>query len=279
MLLGNKYIFIEKIGEGNFGTVYKGLNKRTNELVAIKVESKNNILKCLKNEAKIYQYLRNEVGFLQMKWFETDQTNSYIVTDLLGMNLTSYKKNENEISSNNYVLLSIQMVQRVKSLHEKRLIHRDIKPDNFLFGINEKSEILYLIDLGFCKRYILDNNKHITNKNTQSIIGSPMFVSLNVQRLYQPSRRDDVESILYVLLFLINKLKWNYLIVKNQYNNDKIIEMKENIIYDKDIPATIIELIVYCRKLEFDKCPNYEYIIDKLNNFIKQYKDIYSNNL
>jgi casein kinase 1 len=264
MLLGNKYIFIEKIGQGNFGTVYKGLNRRTNELLAIKVEPINSLLKCLKNEAKIYQYLRNEVGFLQIKWFETDLKNSYMVTDLLGMNLTSYKmQNENELL---YGQIGIQMIQRVKSLHEKSLIHRDIKPDNFLFGINDKSDILYLIDLGFCKRYILDNNKHITNKHTQSIIGSPTFVSLNVHKLSQPSRRDDIESILYILLFLINKLKWDYLLVKDQYNNDKIIEMKENIIYDKDIPATIIELICYCRKLEFDESPNYKYIVDKLNN-------------
>jgi serine/threonine protein kinase len=179
------------------------------------------------------------------------------------MNLTSYKKNKNEIL---YGLLGIQMIQRVQSLHEKSLIHRDIKPDNFLFGINEKSEILYLIDLGFCKRYILDNNKHITNKNTQNIIGSPTFVSLNVHRLCQPSRRDDIESILYTLLFLINKLKWDYLLVKDQNNNDKIIELKENIIYYKDIPNSIIELISYCRQLEFDECPNYKYIIDKLYN-------------
>ena len=223
----------------------------------------------MKNEAKIYQYLRNEVGFLQMKWFEIDQTNSYIVTDLLGMNLTSYKKNVLFSHSNlikNSGLLGIQMVQRIKSLHDKELIHRDIKPDNFLFGINEKSEILYLIDLGFCKRYILDNNKHMSNKNTQNLIGSPTFVSLNVHRLCQPSRRDDIESVLYVLLFLINKLKWDYLLVKDKYNIDKIVQLKEIIIYDIDIPTNIRELLYYCRKLEFDECPNYKYIIDKINN-------------
>jgi casein kinase 1 len=269
MIIGNKYLFIEKLGQGNFGVVYKGLNRRTNELVAIKVEPINSLLKCLKNEAKIYQYLRNENGFLQIKWFEIDKINSYMVTDLLGINLTSYKKQNEKLNinlNNNIRPIGIQMIQRVKSLHDKSLIHRDIKPDNFLFGINEKKDLLYLIDLGFCKRYILDNNKHITNKYTQQIIGSPTFVSLNVHRLCQPSRRDDIESILYILLFLINKLNWDYLLVKDQYNNDKMIHLKENIIHNINIPAVIIELIGYCRKLNFDESPNYQYIIDNLNN-------------
>ena len=83
MILGNRYSIIEQIGKGRFGNIYKGKNIRTNELVAIKMEKRDDNIKCLKNEAKIYQYIGNIDGFINMKWFGADNINSYMVMDLL----------------------------------------------------------------------------------------------------------------------------------------------------------------------------------------------------
>ena len=270
MIIGNRYKIMEKIGEGNFGTIYKGKNIRTQELVAIKVESRSFNKKILKNEAKLYQYIGLKEGFIQMKWFAADNLNSYMVMDLLDQSLTEYK-NKKTLSLNEVYSIGIQMINRIEVLHKNGLLHRDLKPDNFLFGLNDKKDILYLIDLGFCKRYMLDQNIHISNKINTNMIGTPLYVSLNVHKKGEPSRKDDIESIIFIMLFLIDKLEWKYLLDNNETTTKKIIEMKTNIITNDYIPIPIIEILKYCRILKFEECPDYEFIRNKLSN--KQYKD------
>ena len=266
MIIGNKYLLIHKIGSGSFGAVYKGKNIRTNELVAIKVEPNNCKTKILKNEAKIYQFLGNEVGFPQIKWFSVDSNNSYLVLDLLGKSLSDYKKITNIISYNSIIEIAFQMINRIEILHNKDLIHRDLKPDNFLFNNNN----LYLIDFGFCRKYTDSQGNHIINKPTSSLIGTPLFVSLFVHNKGQPSRRDDLESILYIILYLMNKLEWVNvnvnvnLLEKNEITNDVIIKMKEDIIFSSKMPLNIINLIIYCRNLKFEECPDYKFIKNQL---------------
>ena len=271
MIIGNKYLLIRKIGIGSFGVVYKGKNIRTNELVAIKVEPNNCKTKILKNEAKIYQFLGNEVGFPQIKWFSVDSNNSYLVLDLLGESLSDYKKRTNNISYNSIIEIAFQMINIIELLHNKDLIHRDLKPDNFLFNNNNNNN-LCLIDFGFCKKYTDSQGNHIINKPTSSLIGTPLFVSLFVHKKGQPSRRDDLESILYIILYLMNKLEWVNvnvnvnlnLLEKNETTNDVIIKMKEDIIFSTKLPLNIINLIIYCRNLKFDECPNYKFIKNQL---------------
>jgi serine/threonine protein kinase len=260
MIIGNKYLLIEKIGSGSFGSIYKGQNIRTAELVAIKVEANDCKKKILKNEAKIYQFLGIKHGFPQIKWFLVDSSNSYLVLDLLGVSLTEYKQN-NIIPYNLVIEIAIQMIDRVEILHNNSLIHRDLKPDNFLFGNSSCNNTLYLIDFGFCRKYTDLQGNHIMNKPTKSLIGTPLFVSLFVHKNGQPSRRDDIESILFIILYLIDKLEWSY---KKDLINDEIIKMKEDMIFSTYIPLNIINLIIYCRSLKFDECPDYEFIKNQL---------------
>ena len=96
-LINKKYKMLEKIGEGTFGLIYKGENIRTRELVAIKVESIEHDMKLLKNESIIYQYLNNVQGVPFVKWFGKDETNYYMVINLLGHSLQSIKNNSNVI--------------------------------------------------------------------------------------------------------------------------------------------------------------------------------------
>ena len=68
-VVANKYEIREKLGEGNFGAVYKGINVHTGNPVAIKIESINSPAKLLKNETKIYHYLGKMPGIPELKWF------------------------------------------------------------------------------------------------------------------------------------------------------------------------------------------------------------------
>lgn len=98
-MIANKYNIIEKIGSGTFGSIYKGQNIRTGEDVAIKVEPLQNGTNLLKNEARIYQYLKGGIGIPQVKWFGVDNTNNYMVINLLGESLQAYKNAHGAFSS------------------------------------------------------------------------------------------------------------------------------------------------------------------------------------
>jgi len=256
-MISNKYRVVSKISEGEFGEVFEGENIRSGEKVAIKFEYKHDNIKMLKNEAKIYQYLKNKDGFPQLKWFGSTEKMNYLVIDLLGYSLKNRLEYYNKLCLKTVLLIGIQMINRIRVLHDNFLLHRDIKPDNFLFGLGEDTNKIYLIDLGLCKRYNF-NGKHIIQKNIKSLIGSPNFVSINIHKGIEPSRRDDLESCIYIITFmLLGKLEW-----LQQIDINKIYALKRN--FDKCdlIPVFIREMIKNIRLIEFEDDPNYEYLIN-----------------
>ncbi len=256
-MISNKYNLIEKISEGSFGSVFKAENIRTKENVAIKFEIKIDNIKSLKNEAKIYQYLGKINGFPQLKMFGTTDKVNYLVIDLLGNSLSNTILGFNKLSLKTTLLIGIQMINRIKVLHETQLLHRDIKPSNFLFGLEKDTNKLYLVDFGFSKRYIY-NGIHIPEKKLTKIVGSPNFVSLNIHNHIEPSRRDDLESCIYIMLtMLFGKLIWF-----DKSNVNDIYKSKEQIILLEEVPNFIKILLNYVRKMKFDETPNYNYIIN-----------------
>jgi casein kinase I family protein HRR25 len=258
MIISNKYEILEKIGEGCFGQIYKGRNIRSGENVAIKIEPIENGRKLLKNETKIYQYLAQGEGIPKIKWFGVDEKNNYMVITLLGLSLSDFTKKHTTISLNVVLQIGKQLVERLKFIHGMGLIHRDIKPDNFLIGENN---IIFIIDFGLCKKYIgSDKHKHIENKKLNKIIGTPNFVSVNVHNLNQPSRRDDVESMVYVLLYLyFGGLDWI-----DFYDLDEIKTKKIELLENNKVPKRIRDILFYIRGLSYEENPDYEFILKLL---------------
>ena len=252
-MIANKYKLTEQLTNGAFGTIYKAENIRTHEFVAIKLELKNNEIKTLKNEAKIYQYLGKQDGFPQLKWFGSTSELTYLIIDLLGVSLSDMIHVYTRLSLKTTLILGIQLIKIIETLHNKYLLHRDIKPENLLFGLGHATNKLHLVDFGFAKRYNYDG-KHIDESNISRIIGSPNFVSLNVHNGIEPSRRDDLESCIYVILnMLYGELEWF-----NAQNNTTMKMLKGNI---KKMPQFIQSMITYVRGLSFDEKPNYDSLI------------------
>jgi len=264
-MLAHKYKLLAKLNEGSFGQVYKAENIRTGDLVAIKIEPKSGDNKSLKSEAKIYQYLAKLDGFPQLKWYGSTDKVTYLVTDLLDHSISDLVKKGGRLEMEIVLLLGKQMIQRLQVLHNHFLLHRDIKPQNFMLNVTTNK--LYLIDFGFSKRYNYDGN-HI-KQGSSRLIGTPNFVSINVHKGVEPSRRDDVESCIYIMIYMLfGKLSWD----KETDSKNMCFKKEQLTNLDKPlIPGFLKQLLIYVRTLEFDECPDYDEIIKVFDTV---YKDL-----
>ena len=258
-LIGKKYVLLGLIGSGSFGSIYEGENIRTQEKVAIKVEPIKNETKLLKNEATIYQYLSNKQGIPEVKWYGKDSRNYYMVLNLLGESLETIKERKGSFSLKTIIQIGINILDLLKSIHEVGLKHRDIKPDNFLLSLSDVNKKINIIDFGLCKSYLI-NEKHIEMKQTSSIIGTPTYASINAHNFMELSRRDDLESLGYMLIyFYLGELEWQKI---DSTNHTLIKELKTNVINNTKIPHVLIEYIKFVRTIEFEEKPYYHNLFE-----------------
>lgn len=256
-MIANKYQLEQKLGNGAFGSIYQGSNVRTREKVAIKMEPTNSEQKSLKNETRVYQYLNGCRGIPNIRWFGTDSNATYMVIDLLGPSLTQMIKNEQEnLSLVSIAKIAVQMIDILEGIHDKGMIHRDLKPDNFLVHPTKGIDQIYLIDFGVCKTYLQsDTNEHIEMRKTNAMIGTPNFASVNAHHLLELSRRDDLESFVYTLLFLyFGNLPWTFI------SREEMVKQKTELVenQNQEIPPIFVQILKCIRNMEFKQRPFYE---------------------
>ena len=162
--------------------------------------------------------------------------------------------------------ITLIIIDCIEVLHNNNIIHRDIKPQVLTSEIKgEKTEIIKLLDFGHWK-YYKNKKEHIPYKKYKNIIGNNyIFGSINNLNRMELSRRDDLESIGYILIYFIKgSLPWENVIIKNKEQKiKKIIEMKKRMFEEmmsEKLPEEIKLFISYIHNLNFDKDPDYYYL-------------------
>ena len=275
-LIFGKYKLTKVIGCGSFGYVYQGINIVDKKKVAIKVEKKEKGLNLLEKES-YYLYNLKGIGVPEVISYGYSGKYNILVQTLLGESLGRiFHKNKYHFSLKDICMFSIQILHRIEYVHSKFIIHRDIKPENFLIG-NPDKYMIYIIDFGLSKKYKSSRtNKHVQFRLTKKFTGTARYASINAVRGAEQSRRDDLEAIGYMLLFFFNEgsLPWQGVSCKAKaekyikiYNMKKYLNLEE---FCKDMPKEIIYYLNYCKQLEFEQKPNYDYLRGLFENILKK---------
>lgn len=265
--VGNKYKIGRKIGSGSFGEIFVGTNILTGEEVAVKIESTKARHPQLEYESKVYKILAGGVGIPFVRHFGTEGDYNAMVIDLLGPSLEDlFNFCNRRFSLKTVCLLADQLLSRVEYIHSKNFLHRDIKPDNFLMGVGRRANQVNVIDFGLAKKYRDPRTfLHIPYRENKNLTGTARYASINTHLGVEQSRRDDLESLGYVLMyFLRGSLPWQGLKAgtkKQKY--DRIMEKKMCTSTDvlcAGFPSEFSIYLNYNRSLRFDDKPDYGYL-------------------
>lgn len=261
----HNYILLEKIGEGSFGIICAGIHKDTRDRVAIKLEKADNInFSQLLHEARLYQRLQ---WTPKVHWYGTVDTYNIMVMDLMGPSLEDlFQFCHKKFSVKTVLMLAKDMLAQVGMFHAHRYLHRDIKPNNFVMGLNKNTNRVHLIDFGLSKRYMDPNTQqHIDFKTGKNLTGTARYASMQAHDGCEQSRRDDLESLGYVwMYFLRGALPWQGMRGATKAERYQNIKKQKKLISDEELckgfPHEFLMYFCYIRKLEFNSTPDYKYL-------------------
>ena len=268
MVVAKNYKINRKLGSGAFGEIWKAVNVKTNQEFAIKFEEINSKHQQLYAECRIYLWFHSDSTVLaqaipQVVYYGIEGNKSIMIMDLLGSSLEDLmNKCNKKFSIKTVLMLADQMLKRVEYIHLRRIIHRDIKPDNFTIGHGRNSHRIFIIDFGLAKKYMSSTGEHIKYREGKGLTGTARYASINTHLGIEQARRDDLESLGYVFVyFLKGSLPWQGLKARNI--KDKYDKIKEKKILTKiedlcsGLPEEFSRYLTNVRKLKFTEKPDY----------------------
>ena len=261
---GSHYELIKKIGGGSFGQIYIGEDTQNHKKVAVKLENKKTNVPQLCYESKLYVLFSGCPSVPRLHWYGSDHTHNIMVIDLLGKSLEDlFVQCGQKLSLKTVLMLADQMISCVEYIHSKNFIHNDIKPDNFVMGRDSKANQVHVIDFGLSKKYRDPfTHQHIAYADGRSLTGTPRYASIAALQGIRQTRRDDMESLGYVWMYLLKgSLPWMGINLRTRNQKfDKILDVKaattiESLCYG--FPSEFAQYLRDVRNLKFDEQPNY----------------------
>lgn len=267
------YIITKYIASGSFGDVYSAIHSSTNESVALKIPIKTEQKdgeSLLIEEVKIYNDLNKdklEEGLANVRIILNKNLNKKImIMDLLGPSLECIlnKREKKRLRLKSIIILAIKMIELLQYIHDKGYLHRDIKPDNFVMDTPNGNK-LYCIDFGLAKKYI-KNGKHYSFNKNNKFCGTARYASIAAHRGETQSRKDDIESVCYLLIYLFrSSLPWMGIHHKDKKKKYQLIlEKKESLSEEElchQLPNEFLIFLKHTRSLDFDQKPHYSLLI------------------
>jgi len=260
-----------ELGSGSFSTVRLAKDLHTGEEVALKLELVSSKYPQLIDEARRYKHFQAGAGLPAMYWYGTDMGYNMMAMQLLGPSLeVMLERCDRSFSLDTVVKLATQMVDCIQFVHSKDYIHRDLKPNNFCLGHHtDKRAQVYCLDFGLAKRYRSPASMggvHIPFRGNLPFVGTVRYASIGAQMGEEQSRRDDLQALGYVFLYLYNGcLPWQGLQAGNKAERrQKVLEMKQALTNEElcaEAPLEFVGFMDYCfEDLAFDTDPDYDHL-------------------
>ena len=307
-LIAENFVLLTKIGSGTSADIILSYSLKENIEVIIKNERREEKIegqkekrqlerkrnhKLFRNELQTYQTLLDISNTMDLtgiksipqleiqgipKFYGFGEKNDYyyLTQEFLGPNLSQLLNycGKKKFTLGTICLIAMQILNRIEYIHKRHFLHRNIKPEHFLIGNEENTNIIYLIDYGLSKRF-KDNktNQHIPYKERRQKKEDDKyegkFASINAHLGLEQSRRDDLMSIGYLLIYLLKgALPWEGI---NESDKDKdkkkinelLVQKKiqmPNDILCSGLPNEFLHYLNYCKNLKFEERPDYEFL-------------------
>ena len=207
------YCIRTMIGEGGYAKLYEVYDVISKKTLALKISyDKPHLFQ----EFQIYKHLHedslaNEKGIPQIIDYQEDEKKGYLLMQLLGLSVEAYMENIGLKPDLRFTIeLGYQMLNLIEYIHSRGIVHRDLSPSNFLFGLNKEKEKLFLVDFGLSKKYLLDNGDHIPFNSYVPFVGNTRFCSKFTSGRLEYCRREELASLCYILIFVMKgSLPWD----------------------------------------------------------------------
>lgn len=303
-LFGGRFTLLDRLGSGGFGDVFRAEERGQGTPLAVKVEqvTESNSRpeqSFLFHEAKVLQEIHKSiqarsaqlkvdretrrltgaavddhdgtaelnpdaVGITKLKYYGQDNMQRVLIMSLHGHSVESVHRRQGRLSLFATVMIADQVLSSLEHVHYAGYVHADLKPDNILFG-RKDPEQLYLVDFGLSVRYRDREGKHRPLITNHSFVGTPRYASLRTHMGYTLSRRDDIEQLVYVMIYLFRgRLPWSGLRIDDPDAKEKqVAKMKANIPLDSicaGCPEAFRDVLNYARCMEYEEEPQYEYL-------------------
>lgn len=265
IVIHDRYQLHQPLGKGSFGEVFAGTDLLTGTKVAIKLEPyERKKHSQLQFESKLYHELRHVSCVPRVHYFGRVGEYNALVMDQLGKSIDAfYTQHGNQLPEHVVCSIAVYAIKALKEIHEMGFVHRDLKPQNMCVGLGVYQNKIFFIDFGLAKKYLDLQGKHIPYRTDKSLTGTPRFVSIGCHKGYEMSRRDDVEGLMYVLVWLAkSRLPWQGCKASSKRKkHKKIMMVKEKVSVPdlcKGLSPCFAKVLLHVKSLAFEERPAYE---------------------